>query len=128
MNQSTNAFDRAINNRIATATFIDLDVLLEVLLDENVKASIGATGLLSKVVNQVFANKCNRSVGDTINGYRFSDLISDCLLALCCNPEYVREANYASYARVRTTLENAHREFMNSTVLPVNLYVRDTYR
>jgi hypothetical protein len=128
MNQCTNALDRAINNRIATATFVDLDVFLEVLLDENVKASVGAKGLLSKVVNQVFANKCNRSVGDTINGYRFSDLISDCLLALCCNPEYTRETNYPSYALVRTTLETAHREFMNSTVLPLNLYVRDTYR
>jgi len=128
MNQCTNAFVRAINNRIATVTFIDLDVLLEVLEGDAAVLSIGSRNLLRKVVNQVFANKCNRSVGDTISGYRLEDLLSDSLLDLSSNPEYRFGANYSEHVYATTSITSAHRHFTSSTVLPLNLYVRDTYR
>jgi hypothetical protein len=128
MNQSTNAFDRAINNRIATVTFIDLDVLLEVLEGDVAVLSAGSRNLLRKVVNQVFASKCNRSVRDTISGYRLEDLLSDSLIELSRNPEYGFGAKYSEYVYATTSITNAHRHFTGSAVLPLNTYVRDTYR
>lgn len=128
MSDTTNAFDRAINNRTATATFIDLDVLLEVLEGDAAALSIGARNLLHKVVRQTFAKKCNRSVGCTISGYRLEDLLSDSLIELSNNPEFRAGARYADYVYATTSITDAHRNFTSSMVLPLNTYIRDTYR
>lgn len=124
----TNAFDRAINNRKATVTFIELDVLLEVLEGDAAALSIGERNLLHKVVRQTFANRCNGSVGCTISGYRLDDLLSDSLIELSNNPEFRAEAKYAEYVYATTSIANAHRNFTSSLVLPLNTYVRDTGR